>query len=196
MAVDQLPARLRPERPWREHGQLYVDLFGDPAVAATLWPGTLGGPRTRAQALAMLTGDIDHWQRDSFGPWLFFELATGAFVGRGGLRRTDIAGERCVEILYAVRSDAWGRGYASEIARVTVAYARQIELAEIVGLVATANAPSRRVLEKTGIRFDKVLEHAGLPHRLGRLTLRTPPTRTRRRSAEAITLRRSPGAIR
>jgi RimJ/RimL family protein N-acetyltransferase len=162
--------RLRPERPWREHERLYIDLFADPAVAATLWPGTLGGPRAPEQTAQMLSEDIAHWREERFGPWVFFEASTGMFVGRGGLRRTTLAGNECVEVLYAVRSDAWGRGYASEIACVAVAHARRLGLTDLVGLTTTANAASRRVMEKSGMRIDDdVIEHASLPHWLGRL---------------------------
>jgi [ribosomal protein S5]-alanine N-acetyltransferase len=162
--------RLRAERPWREHERLYVDLFGDPAVAATLWPGALGGPRTPGQAIEMLSVDIEHWRQERFGPWVFFEASTGVFVGRGGLRRTTLAGNECVEVLYAVRSDVWGQGYASEIACVAVAHARRLELTDVVGFTTTANIASRRVLEKAGMRIDEeTIEHTGLSHRLGRL---------------------------
>jgi [ribosomal protein S5]-alanine N-acetyltransferase len=162
--------RLRYERPWREHEQLYVDLFADPAVATTLWPGTLGGVRTPEQARAVLETDIEHWRAAGFGPWVCYERASGVFVARGGLRGTTVAGRRCVEVLYAVRSDAWGRGYASEIATVAVAHARERGLTDVVGFTLTTNAASRRVLEKIGMRFDATtFEHAGLPHLLGRL---------------------------
>jgi ribosomal-protein-alanine N-acetyltransferase len=162
--------RLRPERPWREHERLYIDLFADHAVAAMLWPGALGGPRTAEQAVEMLNGDIAHWREERFGPWVFFEASTGVFVGRGGLRRTSLAGEECVEVLYAVRSDAWGRGYASEIACVAVARARRLGLTNVVGLTTTTNVASRRALEKSGMRFHEyAFEHAGIPHWLGRL---------------------------
>ncbi len=73
-----------------------------------------------------------------------------------------------------MRPDAWGRGYASEIAQVTVAHARRLGLTNVVGLVSTVNMPSRRVLEKVGLYFDgSLVDHAGIPHRLGRL----PPDR-------------------
>jgi ribosomal-protein-alanine N-acetyltransferase len=163
------PSRLRPERPWQEHAGLYRDLFADPAVAAALWPRALGAPRTEREAAEMLAQDIAHWHERSFGPWVFFEGATGVFVGRGGLRTVDLAGSECVEVLYAVRSDAWGRGYATEIARLAVAHARRLGLAEVVGFTATTNRASRRVLEKAGLRFDAIFERAGLPHWLGRL---------------------------
>ena len=163
--------RLRPERPWREHERLYVDLFSDPAVAVTLWPGELGGARTAEQAAEILGADIAHWRQERFGPWVFYETASGVFVGRGGLRRTMVKGRRCVEVLYAVRPDAWGRGYASEMAMVAVAHARRLGLTEVVGYTTITNDASRRVLEKSGMRFDEkdTFEYAGLPHLLGRL---------------------------
>jgi [ribosomal protein S5]-alanine N-acetyltransferase len=162
--------RLRPERPWREHERLYIDLFSDPAVAATLWPGALGGTRTAEQSAEMLRADIDHWRDERFGPWVFYETATGVFVGRGGLRRTTVKGSSCVEVLYAVRSDVWGRGYATEMATVAVAHARRLGLGDVVGFTLVSNGASRRVLEKVGMRFDEdPFEHANLPHLLGRL---------------------------
>ena len=103
------PRQLRAERPWLEHADLYRRLFADPAVAATLWPGSLGGPRRPEQAIEILAADIIHWQTAGFGPWAFFELSTGAFVGRGGLRRSRVAGEDCVELLYALLPGVWGR---------------------------------------------------------------------------------------
>jgi ribosomal-protein-alanine N-acetyltransferase len=167
----EIRLRLRPERPWREHERLYRDLFADPAVGGALWPGSLGGPRSSAQALQILSADLAHWHREGFGPWVFFEASSGVFVGRGGLRRTRVADTDCVEVLYAVRSDAWGRGYATEIAMVAVARARRLSLTDVVGYTTTANGASRRVLEKSGMRFDaqEDFEHAGLAHQLWRL---------------------------
>lgn len=167
--------RLRAERPWREHEVLYRDLFADPAVAATLWPGALGGARTAEQSVQILTADIEHWQQASFGPWVFFEARSGMFVGRGGLRRCKLAGVDSVELLYAVRSDAWGDGYASEMATLAVAEARRLGLPEIVGFTATTNAASRRVLEKVGITLSDSFQYAAMPHLIGRLSLTIEP---------------------
>jgi ribosomal-protein-alanine N-acetyltransferase len=139
-------------------------------VAAALWP------RERAEAAAaerrareILAADIRHWQERSYGPWIFFEIATGMFVGRGGLRRSTIAGSECVEVVYALRRDAWGRGYATDIAVLSVEHARRLGIAEVVGVAATSNRASQRVLEKTGMRLHERVEHAGVPHVLGRL---------------------------
>jgi ribosomal-protein-alanine N-acetyltransferase len=163
--------RLRPERPWQEHARLYRDLFNDPAVAAALWPGQPVDPATGDRAAQLLADDIDHWQKRSFGPWVFFEVATGMFIGRGGLRSAIVADNECVEVLYAVRPDAWGRGYATDIALMALAHARHLRLDEVVGLTIASNRASRRVLEKAGMRLREPVQHAGLPHLLGRVRI-------------------------
>lgn len=171
MAETQPPprrVRLRPERPWREHAGLYRDLLEDPRVAARLWPGAPGDTRSGRRSSAILAADIEHWQSESFGPWPFFETATGGFVGRCGLRRATVRGRRTVELLYAVRPELWGAGHATEMAIVSMAHARQLGLEEVVGFAAVTNGASRRVLEKAGMRFEAIFQHAGMPHWLGR----------------------------
>ena len=118
------PRRLRYERPWQEHLALYRDLFADPAVVRMLWAAGSAGQPHEDRGQAVLAEDIRHWQERSFGPWAFFAADTGLFVGRGGLRTTTVAGRECVEVAYAVRSEEWGRGYATEMATVSVAHAR------------------------------------------------------------------------
>jgi ribosomal-protein-alanine N-acetyltransferase len=163
--------RLRGERPRTEYASLWAGLFGDAEVAATLWPPPLGGPRTAEQASELLAADISHWDHVGFGPWAFLETDTGQFVGRAGLERANVAGRPSVQVLFAVRHDAWGRGYATEMAVAAVDCARRLGLPEVVGFTLTTNIASQRVLEKAGLSFERVLEHAGLPHWFGRLTL-------------------------
>jgi [ribosomal protein S5]-alanine N-acetyltransferase len=165
------PARLRLERPWREHLALYRDLFEDPMVAARLRPGAGAGTGAGHTPPEILTADIQHWQQHAFGPWIFSETVTGVFVGRGGLRRTTVLGDDTVELLYALRPDSWGKGYATEIAMIAMVHARRLGLEEMVGFTAVGNLASRRVLEQAGFHFQTIFEHAGLPHWLGRATL-------------------------
>ena len=49
--------------------------------------------------------------------------------------------------------------------------ARELGLEQVVALVLPANAPSRRVAEKTGFEQDGEVIHAGLPHLLFRQKL-------------------------
>jgi [ribosomal protein S5]-alanine N-acetyltransferase len=150
---------------------LYRDLFEDPAVAARLRPGAGAGPGARQTPAQILAGDVQHWQQQAFGPWIFSEAVTGVFVGRGGLRRTTVLGDDTVELLYALRPDSWEKGYATEIAMIAMVHARRLGLEQVVGFTAVGNRASRRVLEQAGFHFEAIFQHAGLPHWLGRATL-------------------------
>jgi ribosomal-protein-alanine N-acetyltransferase len=77
-------------------------------------------------------------------------------------------------VLYAVHPDLWGRGYATELARAAVERARELALTELVGFTLTTNLASQRVLQKAGLRFERTIEHARLPHWFGRLALGEP----------------------
>jgi RimJ/RimL family protein N-acetyltransferase len=161
---------LEVRRPVPEDAVHYAAHFGSAAVGAALWPGDLGGPRTPAEAAAIVASDIAHWVEEGFGPWACF-AADGSFAGHGGLRRTHVEGEPAVEVLYSVFPAAWGRGHATDIALQAVAFARELGLAEVVGFAWTGNPASIRVLEKAGLVFEREFEHAGLPHWLGRRAL-------------------------
>ncbi len=178
VAPETVTDRLRGERPQGEYAALYAGLFGDAEVAATLWPPPLGGPRTPGQASELLAADIRHWDDVGFGPWAFFETGTGQFVGRAGLERTDVGGRPTVEVLYAIRRDAGGRGCATKTALAAVERGRVLGLPEVVGFTLTTNIASQRVLAKAGLRFERVLKHAGLPHWFARLTLAPASYRT------------------
>jgi [ribosomal protein S5]-alanine N-acetyltransferase len=184
------PARLRLERPWREHLVLYRDLFEDPAVAARLRPGSEAGAGAGHTPAEILAADIQHWQQHAFGPWIFSETVTGVFVGRGGLRRSTVLGAGTVELLYALHPDSWGKGYATEMAMIAMVHARRLGLQEVVGFTAVGNHASRRVLEGAGLHFEAIFQHAGLPHWLGRATLTSPRAQAHARGHLSASLER------
>jgi RimJ/RimL family protein N-acetyltransferase len=56
---------------------------------------------------------------------------------------------------YMLRHDAWGKGYASEIAVTLIdAGFRDLGLDRVISTVSTDNARSMRVLEKAGMRWE------------------------------------------
>jgi RimJ/RimL family protein N-acetyltransferase len=69
-----------------------------------------------------------------------------------------------VELGWAVRSDHWGRGYATEAGRAGIEWALQLGILELVALVMEDNLASRRVAEKLGMRGAGETVHAGLDH--------------------------------
>ena len=102
-------------------------LLLDPDVSRWLRPSP-EAPFTRSEADSWLTGDRRHWEERGFGPCLLCDRADDSFVGRGGLRWTEVAGERCVELTYALVSERWGQGLATEAARAAVSWAQRLDL--------------------------------------------------------------------
>lgn len=60
-----------------------------------------------------------------------------------------------VEIIYAFAPSCWGRGYATEVVRATVAFGFEgCGLTRIEATVDPANGASKRVLEKVGMTYQ------------------------------------------
>ena len=61
----------------------------------------------------------------------------------------------CIEVGWRFRPQYWGYGYATEAARLALAYGfNALQLKEIVSFTAACNRRSRRVMERIGMRRD------------------------------------------
>ena len=165
-AVEALETERLTGRPPREADfDLLHGLHRDPRAMATL-----GGLRDAEQTRFFLEMFVDHWQLQGFGTWMLFERESGAFAGRGGLRRLEILGRPEVEVLYAFLPAFWGRGLATELARASIEVAfRDLGLADLVALTLRTNRASQRVMQKAGFRYDRDFTYADRPHVLYRL---------------------------
>lgn len=141
----------------------YRGLFLDPAVEDWLRPAPLP-PFKDTEVHGMLNDDAEHWAVHGFGPWAIFKRDEDELVGRGGLRWTDVDGRLKVELPWAIRSDFWGRGFATEAAAAAVEWARSLHMEEVVALIRPDNVASRRVAEKVGLREAGTTLHASLNH--------------------------------
>ena len=142
--------RLTAERLCQHHLADLVALHLDPEVSRYL-----GGVRSPAATETYLAGCIAHWQQHGFGLWAL-QLRSGEFAGRAGIRHHVLDGVDETEIVFTFKRTLWGQGLASEIAQALVAVGlRQLKLPSLIGVVATANAASRRVLEKSGFALER-----------------------------------------
>ncbi|GLF93306.1 GNAT family N-acetyltransferase [Streptomyces yaizuensis] len=88
------------------------------------------------------------------GFWAAGERATGAFLGWFEFRPVRDDDATVVELGYRLNKAAWGRGYATEGARALIAGEFAEPGAERVFATTMAvNTRSRRVMEKTGLRY-------------------------------------------
>ena len=98
--------------------------------------------------------------------WVIERKGDNAFLGFTGLDKLlmgsgeipqHLHGE--VEIGWRLREDAWGRGYASEAARISLDIAFRIRrIPRIVARVDRRNAASVRILSKLKLARDRSLE--------------------------------------
>lgn len=96
------------------------------------------------------------YERLGFGIYLT-ALKDGAPIGICGLVKRDALED--VDIGYAFLPQYWSQGYAIEAASAVMDYARtRLGLARVVGIVAPDNAASIRVLEKLGLRFERMVK--------------------------------------
>jgi ribosomal-protein-alanine N-acetyltransferase len=144
-------------------------IHGDPRAMATL--SADGQPVGEEHSRAILARMREHWERHGFGVWMLFEKAGNRFAGYAGIRHIELEGAPEIELLYAIRSDRWRTGYASEAAAEVLRLGfRDLAPESVIAFTLPHNLGSRGVMEKCGIRFERDITHAGLPHVLYRIT--------------------------
>ena len=138
-------------------------LHGDSRVMATL--SADGNTFSEEQSRAFLERAADHWKSHGFGLWICHEDAGGDFVGYGGIRHAIVEGRDQVELAYAIGSDHWGKGFATEISIAALQQGfDELHLDQIVAFTLTHNRASRGVMENCGFTYQRDIVHAGLPH--------------------------------
>ncbi|KQP31173.1 GCN5 family acetyltransferase [Methylobacterium sp. Leaf104] len=165
------PERLRDGdvllRPWQAEDEApFAALNADPEVMRHFpAPKDAAASRTEARACAR------RFAVDGFGPWAV-EMEGRGFVGMIGgarlLRPMPFPGGdrpgRIVEIGWRLARSAWGLGIATRGARLALAdLFGRCGLHEIVAFTAEANTPSRRVMERLGMRPAGGFPHPALP---------------------------------
>jgi RimJ/RimL family protein N-acetyltransferase len=155
--------RLICRRPTGRDGRRYRELLLDPAVAACLFPPPLKA-YGRRDAANLLRFDIEHWNTHGYGPWVLIDRQTHAFVGRGGLAWTTVAGRRAVELPWSLLPARWGEGLATEAGAAALEVAREIGLPDVVSFTHVHNVGSQRVMQKIGLERTGEIDRAGLRH--------------------------------
>lgn len=138
-------------RQWREADlEAFAELNADP-VAMEFFPAVL----SRAESDAMVERIRAGIDQRGWGFWCL-EI-DGGCAGFAGLNipNFDAPFMPAVEIGWRMHPRHWGRGYATEAARLALAYGFDVlALPEIVAFTAVANARSRAVMQRLGMRHD------------------------------------------
>ncbi len=153
-------------RAWRDEDLApFAAINADARVARHL-PRTL--TRDESDTLAGLIRQS--FARDGVGLWAVerTDLDARPFIGFIGLSipRFEAHFTPCVELGWRLAPEHWGLGLATEGARMAARHAfEEVGLDAVVAFTVPANAPSRRVMEKIGMRHDpsEDFDHPALP---------------------------------
>jgi ribosomal-protein-alanine N-acetyltransferase len=135
-----------------------IGLRSDPEVYKYL-----GGTRMQnAEALEKrLQFYIDCYEKHDFGNCAMHWKETGEMFGWSGLQPLEATGE--TEVAYGMAKKFWRRGIGLECARAWLEYGfTNANLERIVAVAVPENAGSWRIMEKLGMRFEKIEKHYGL----------------------------------
>lgn len=137
-----------------DDAEFIFELLNDPS-----WIQNIGDRniRTLDDARAyIVNGPAASYVKNEFGLWLVALKETNESIGMCGLIRRENLED--VDIGYAFLPRFWGKGYAVEAARAAKDYARDVVgLKRLVAIVDPANEGSIRVLEKLGLRYEKMV---------------------------------------
>jgi RimJ/RimL family protein N-acetyltransferase len=154
--------RLRGELPAQRHVDGWLAMMTHPQLVPTMWPGDLGGARTREQVEEIAARDARHRDEWGLSPWAV--VLGGETIGRVGIAPTRLDGEDRVELAWMLHPGHWGHGYVTEVARIAVQAAWDAGVEDLVAFTLPHNARSRAVMDRLGMTYVRDTEHAGLPH--------------------------------
>ena len=101
-------------------------------------------------------GAITSYERNGFGLYLTVLKGSEIPIGLCGLVKRDSLKD--VDVGFAFLPQYWLKGYAFESASAVLAYARNtLGLKRILGIATPDNQGSIRVLEKIGLKFEKMV---------------------------------------
>jgi ribosomal-protein-alanine N-acetyltransferase len=100
--------------------------------------------------------------------WAVERYDTGEFVGMVGLNAPSFEAHftPAVEVGWRLARPHWGHGFATEAARVSIAYGFDVlGLEEIVSMTTTTNVRSQRLMERLGMTRDPAdgFDHPRVP---------------------------------
>lgn len=134
-----------------------VELLNDPD-----WIRYIGdrGVRTAEQAADYIErGPAAMYARHGFGLYLTELKDGGAPIGLCGLIRRDFLDD--ADIGFAFLPRYRGVGYAREAAEAVVRHAAALGLRRLVAIATKDNERSARLLERLGLRFERMVAYPG-----------------------------------
>lgn len=155
--------RLSLRRMSLDDAKFIVELLNDPAFLRFIGDK---GVRTIEDARQYIrNGPLDSYDRHGFGLWLVELRGSQTAIGICGLLKRDSLSD--VDIGFAFLPPYRSKGYAFESAAAVMEHARAVlGLRRVVAITNDDNIGSHRVLEKLGMRFERMIRLADEGHEI------------------------------
>jgi RimJ/RimL family protein N-acetyltransferase len=158
-------------RPFREEDlDAYTAVMTTPEVRRSLH---LAEGYSRSDAWYGMAGWRGQWELRGTGQWALEERSTGELVGRAGLHHPERDDWPGIEVGWVLHPSRWGRGYATEAGRRSIAYAfDELGAERVFSVILPENEPSAAVARRLGFRLveERVLaSFPQAPHGIWRL---------------------------
>lgn len=133
-----------------------AEMDADPEVMRYIGDGS-AVPADRGRAAAGVERTLRAWDQRGFGGLTVIVRETGEYAGWVTLAPPEFLPEvmPAVEIGWRLPRSAWGRGYATEAARVALRFGfAECGLDRVLSIRHVDNVRSARVMDKLGLRFQ------------------------------------------
>jgi RimJ/RimL family protein N-acetyltransferase len=132
----------------------YVELMGDPQAAQHI-----GGVLSRTAAWRKFLQMPGAWWMQGYAMFSVVEKSSSRWLGQCGPWQPE--GWPGTEVGWALKRDAWGKGYAREAAIASIDWAfENLGWTEVIHSINPDNGPSQALAQRLGSR---ILRQANLP---------------------------------
>jgi RimJ/RimL family protein N-acetyltransferase len=98
------------------------------------------------------------WDERRYAPWGVFR--EGRLIGHGGLNH--VPEFDATEVLWALHPDAWGQGYATEVAKAALDFGfGTVGLPLIFAIALEGNTASQAVMKRIGLTYRRRVDYRG-----------------------------------
>ena len=138
-----------------DDAEFIIELLNQPSFLRYI--GDKGVRNSEDAVRYIQTGPQASYERFGFGLYLVELKETGASIGICGLLKRDTLPD--VDVGFAFLPEFWSQGYAFESAAAVMTYGREaLGLRRIVAITSPDNDASIRLLEKIGLRFERMIK--------------------------------------
>lgn len=136
----------------------WESFFEDPESTEFLFLYTLGLTSNLEYATHMINKQIERYRDKRFGLQVLVDKKTNVCIGLCGLLAQEVEDKREIEVGYHILKPYRKQGFATEAARLFIAYSFKNNLTDsVISVIDTENYASQKVAEKNGLTREKTI---------------------------------------